>query len=46
MSRLLDPSVSQAVDTGLRQLGFKYVTVDLRGYRLGSLNEGLKLRPV
>jgi uncharacterized protein len=46
MSRLLDPSVSQAVDAALRQLGFTYVTVDLRGYRLGSLNEGLKLRPV
>jgi PP-loop superfamily ATP-utilizing enzyme len=25
----------------LRQAGFKYVTLDLAGYRRGSLNEGL-----
>ena len=26
----------------LRQLGFKYITLDLEGYRTGSLNEVLK----
>jgi PP-loop superfamily ATP-utilizing enzyme len=30
----------------LRALGFRYVALDLKGYRLGSLNEGLKLRVV
>ena len=30
----------------LRRLGYQHVTVDLRGYRLGSLNEALRLRPV
>jgi uncharacterized protein len=44
--RLLDPEIAQAVDTGLRGLGFRYVAVDLRGYRLGSLNDGLRLAPV
>ena len=46
MSRLLDPEIARAVDTALRAIGFRYVTVDLRGYRLGSLNEGLSLTPV
>ena len=30
----------------LRALGFRYVALDLKGYRLGSLNEGLSLKPV
>lgn len=46
MARLLDPEIAGAVDAKLRALGFKYVTVDLRGYRLGSLNEVLTLKPV
>jgi PP-loop superfamily ATP-utilizing enzyme len=27
-------------------VGYRYVTLDLQGYRTGSLNEGLQLRPV
>jgi uncharacterized protein len=46
MSRMLDPEVAAAADTALRALGFKHVALDLRGYRLGSLNEGLKLKAV
>ena len=46
MSRLLDPEIAHAIDAALQALGFRYVTVDLGGYRLGSLNEGLRLRPV
>lgn len=46
MSRLLDPEIAVGVDRALRALGFRYVTVDLKGYRLGSLNEGVVLRPV
>jgi len=30
----------------LRAVGFKYVTLDLKGYRLGSLNEGVALQAV
>jgi uncharacterized protein len=44
--RALAPEMAEAIDAALRELGFRYVTVDLRGYRLGSLNEGLTLRPV
>jgi uncharacterized protein len=46
LARALDPAISSAIDSALRALGFRYVTLDLKGYRLGSLNEGLKLRPV
>ena len=34
------------IDRALRALGYRYVTLDLGGYRLGSLNEGLKLRAI
>jgi PP-loop superfamily ATP-utilizing enzyme len=30
----------------LRAAGFRYVAIDLAGYRTGSLNEVLTLRPV
>jgi uncharacterized protein len=46
LARACDPDVADRLDAALRALGFKYVTVDLRGYRLGSLNEGIALRPV
>ena len=46
MARAIEPDVAAAIDRALRALGFRYVTLDLKGYRLGSLNEGLSLRPV
>jgi uncharacterized protein len=46
MARALEPGVADAIERALRQIGFQYVTLDLRGYRLGSLNEGLALTPV
>ena len=46
LQRALEPEVADALDSGLRAVGYQYVTVDLRGYRLGSLNEALRLRPV
>lgn len=46
VARAFEPEVAAAIDRGLRALGYAHVTVDLRGYRLGSLNEALKLRPI
>jgi pyridinium-3,5-biscarboxylic acid mononucleotide sulfurtransferase len=46
IARALEPEAAQAIDAALRALGFRYVTVDLRGYRLGSLNDGIALKPV
>jgi uncharacterized protein len=46
MARALEPVIAERLTKELRALGFQYVTVDLQGYRLGSLNEALRLRPV
>jgi uncharacterized protein len=46
MARATDPEVAATIDRELRNLGYAHVTIDLRGYRLGSLNEALRLRPV
>jgi uncharacterized protein len=45
MPRALDPDVSAALVRALKALGYRYVSLDLQGYRTGSLNEGLLLRP-
>jgi len=41
LPRLLAPGVREKVEQAVRDAGFVYVTVDLRGYRSGSMNEGL-----
>ena len=46
IARALEPDISETIDRELRALGYQHVTIDLRGYRLGSLNEALRLRPV
>ena len=46
IARAFEPDIAEAIDSGLRALGYAHVTVDLRGYRLGSLNDALKLRPI
>jgi len=46
MARALEPETAAAIDRELRALGYAHVTVDLRGYRLGSLNDALKLHPI
>lgn len=46
MARALDPEMRDSIVAALRALGYRHVTIDLQGYRSGSLNEGLRLRPV
>ena len=46
MGRALEPDVAEAIDRELRTLGYRHVTLDLRGYRLGSLNDALRLRQI
>lgn len=46
MPRALDPEINARIVSGLKALGYQYVSLDLQGYRLGSLNEALRLRPV
>lgn len=38
---LLEPELREAVDRELKKIGFRFVTVDLKGFRSGSLNEGI-----
>src|SRR5579864_373578 len=39
LPRLVEEEMSRTVTDGLRKLGYTYVTVDLLGYRTGSMNE-------
>ena len=41
IARLLEPSTRDRVDAELKKIGFRFVTVDLKGFRSGSLNEGI-----
>ena len=41
IARLLDPTIRDQVAAELRALGYGYVTLDLQGYRMGSLNRTL-----
>jgi uncharacterized protein len=46
LPRALEPATSEAIVAGLKAAGYRYVTLDLRGYRTGSLNEGILMRRV
>lgn len=39
--RLADESVRRGLVPGLKKLGYRYVTLDLQGYRTGSMNEAV-----
>ncbi|MBI1796092.1 MAG: ATP-dependent sacrificial sulfur transferase LarE [Candidatus Eisenbacteria bacterium] len=41
LPRLLEPAVRERVTAGLEALGYRFVSVDLQGFRSGSLNSGL-----
>jgi uncharacterized protein len=45
ISRALAPEMNDAIVRQLKALGYRSVAVDPKGYRMGSLNEGLRLRP-
>ena len=46
MARALDPAVRETLVRDLKAIGYRYVALDLQGYRVGSLNEGVRLQPV
>jgi uncharacterized protein len=46
MARALEPEVNEALVAALKAVGYQYVSLDLQGYRTGSLNEVLRLRPI
>ena len=46
LSRAIEPELASAIVRAMKAAGFRYVTLDLLGYRQGSLNEGILLRAV
>jgi uncharacterized protein len=42
LSFALEPAIAQAIVAALKPLGFRWVCLDLEGYRTGSLNEALQ----
>jgi uncharacterized protein len=45
MERAFESDVREQIVRELRALGYQHVAIDLQGYRMGSLNEGVRLRP-
>ena len=43
MDKIIKPEIRQDIVKHLKALGYKYVALDLTGYRIGSLNEVLNL---
>jgi uncharacterized protein len=46
LARALDPDIRARIVREIRAIGYQHVTIDLQGYRMGSLNEGVRLDPV
>jgi uncharacterized protein len=46
LARALDPGIRDRIVAALTAVGYQHITIDLQGYRMGSLNEGVRLRPV
>ena len=40
--KLLEPDISEELNAYFHSLGFQYVTLDLGGYQMGSMNKSLK----
>ena len=38
---LIDGGMADKIDAEFKKLGYVYVTIDLKGYRPGSMNESL-----
>jgi uncharacterized protein len=45
LDRALEPAQRRAISRTLKDLGFRWVSLDLDGYRTGSLNEILQIQP-
>jgi pyridinium-3,5-biscarboxylic acid mononucleotide sulfurtransferase len=44
LARGFEPAISRKISEGVKAAGFSFVTVDLEGYRQGSLNSLLKIK--
>ncbi len=41
MARVFEPALRETIDREFKKIGFRFVAIDLKGFRSGSLNEGL-----
>jgi uncharacterized protein len=46
MNRFFEPAIREAVVGRFKKIGFSYISLDLQGYRTGSMNESLGNKPV
>ena len=46
LPRALEPDLRERIIDEIREVGDQHVTIDPQGYRMGSLNEGLQLKPI
>lgn len=46
LPRALEPDLRERIIDEIREVGYQHVTIDPQGYRMGSLNEGLQLKPI
>jgi uncharacterized protein len=46
LPRALEPDLRDRIVDEIREVGYQHVTIDPQGYRMGSLNEGLRLKPI
>ena len=46
LGRAVEPEMAQAIAAAVKAAGFRYVALDLEGYRTGSLNDRIPLRVV
>jgi uncharacterized protein len=42
MEKVLNKNLADILSTSFKKLGFKYVTLDLQGFRSGAMNEILQ----
>jgi pyridinium-3,5-biscarboxylic acid mononucleotide sulfurtransferase len=42
IGRMLDAQIREAIDRQLKEIGFRFVALDLKGFRSGSLNETIQ----
>jgi uncharacterized protein len=46
LARAMEPGLQGQIVAALHTIGYEDVTIDPKGYRMGSLNEGIRLDPV
>jgi pyridinium-3,5-biscarboxylic acid mononucleotide sulfurtransferase len=46
LARAVEPEIAEAIAKAVKAAGFRYVAIDIEGYRTGSLNDRIPLRVI